>query len=57
MAGPGVGEENHRIGPDISRSTFFLEKKKRYVYVKYFFNWVHPYKHQHSPPYKTIFMV
>ncbi|MFS8012138.1 hypothetical protein Hanom_Chr14g01317311 [Helianthus anomalus] len=49
MAGLGVGEEDHRLGPGISRGTFFFMKKTRYVYVKYFFNSVHLYKHQHSP--------
>ncbi|MFS8028326.1 hypothetical protein Hanom_Chr16g01509271 [Helianthus anomalus] len=52
----GVGGEDHRPGPDISSGTFFM-KKTRYVYVKYFLNRVHPYKHQHRPPYKTILMV
>ncbi|MFS8014113.1 hypothetical protein Hanom_Chr15g01340801 [Helianthus anomalus] len=41
----GVGGEDHRPGPDISRGTCFYEKT-RYVYVKYFFNRVHSYKHQ-----------
>ncbi|MFS7939886.1 hypothetical protein Hanom_Chr05g00457201 [Helianthus anomalus] len=57
MAGPGVGEEDHRTGPDISRGRFFFMKETRYVYVKYFFNSVHPYKHQHRPTYKTVLMV
>ncbi|MFS7924287.1 hypothetical protein Hanom_Chr03g00270831 [Helianthus anomalus] len=52
----GVDGEDHRPGPDISRGTFFM-KKTRYGYVKYFFNRVHPYKHQHRPSYKTILMV
>ncbi|MFS7973999.1 hypothetical protein Hanom_Chr09g00863271 [Helianthus anomalus] len=52
----GVDGEDHRPGPDILRGTFLM-KKIRYVYVKYFFNRVHPYKHQHRPPYKTILMV
>ncbi|MFS8025056.1 hypothetical protein Hanom_Chr16g01470491 [Helianthus anomalus] len=34
-ADPGVGGEDHRPGPDISRGMFFYEKP-RYVYVKYF---------------------
>ncbi|KAF5784693.1 putative AT-hook motif nuclear-localized protein [Helianthus annuus] len=51
-----VGGEDHQPGPDISRGTFFYEKS-RYVYVKYLFNRVHSYKHQHRPPYKTIIMV
>ncbi|MFS7914841.1 hypothetical protein Hanom_Chr02g00158291 [Helianthus anomalus] len=35
MAGPGVGGEDHRPGPDILRGTFFKEKN-RYVHIKYF---------------------
>ncbi|MFS7951297.1 hypothetical protein Hanom_Chr07g00593411 [Helianthus anomalus] len=56
MAGPGVGGEDHRPGPDILRGTFFKEKKPICTY-KIFFNRVHTCKHQHMPPYKTILMV
>ncbi|MFS7918661.1 hypothetical protein Hanom_Chr03g00203761 [Helianthus anomalus] len=49
MAGPGGG----RGGPPararyFEGHTFFL-RKKRHVYVKYYFNWVHTCKHQHRP--------
>ncbi|MFS8015630.1 hypothetical protein Hanom_Chr15g01358951 [Helianthus anomalus] len=56
MAGPEGGRGGPPAMARYFKGTFFM-KKIRYVYVKYFFNMVHSYKHQHRPPYKTFLMV